>query len=121
MSSALSKQARINHTVFSEISANPLLSQCQAAACAAKLVPLRFHNQGGRRFGDGRGKSRGMACNQQLQKRRRADERGTQARPAAAGFIGTTAGSGSEVTLTAVLTMDKTGHKKEHNPFKLLC
>ena len=106
------KQARINHTVFSEISANPLLSQCQAAACAAKLCRSDFIiGVGGGSVMDAAKAAAWLATNNYRNgdglmngELRRA--------PLPLVLIGTTAGTGSEVTLTAVLTMDKTGHKK---------
>ena len=106
------KQTKINHAVFSEISANPLLSQCQAAACAAKLCRSDFIiGVGGGSVMDAAKAAAWLATNNYRNgdglmngELRRA--------PLPLVLIGTTAGTGSEVTPTAVLTMDKTGHKK---------
>jgi alcohol dehydrogenase class IV len=106
------KQAKINYTIFPEISANPLLSQCQAAAYAAELCRSDFIvGVGGGSVMDAAKASAWLATNNcsdgaRLMKGELKHE------PLPLILVGTTAGTGSEVSPTAVLTLDKSGRKK---------
>ncbi|MDD2362354.1 MAG: iron-containing alcohol dehydrogenase [Oscillospiraceae bacterium] len=103
---------KIDFTVFSEISANPLLSQCQAAAAAADICNSDFIiGIGGGSVLDAAKAAAWLATNTGS-----SGERLMQGRlrhpPLPLILIGTTAGTGSEVSAVAVITMDKSGRKK---------
>ncbi|MDD2417763.1 MAG: iron-containing alcohol dehydrogenase [Oscillospiraceae bacterium] len=103
---------KIDFTIFSEISANPLLSQCQAAAAAADICNSDFIiGIGGGSVLDAAKAAAWLATNPGS-----SGERLMQGRlrhpPLPLVLVGTTAGTGSEVSAVAVLTMDQSGQKK---------
>ncbi|HHV51548.1 MAG TPA: iron-containing alcohol dehydrogenase [Clostridiales bacterium] len=114
------EEAKINYTIFSEISPNPLLSQCQAAAYAAQLCRSQFIiGVGGGSVMDA-AKAAAWLANNNCSAGEKLMKGELRHGPLPLVLIGTTAGTGSEVTPAAVLTMDKTGQKRSithHNCF----
>ena len=102
----------ISYGIFDEISENPLISACHKAGEAARKINAEFIlGIGGGSVLDGSKAIAIYASNPELSpidiyKR----EYNNPALPVA--LIGTTAGTGSEVTAVAVLTNDETGIKK---------
>ena len=109
--SALEKE-KISYSVFDEIGENPLISSCHKAGAAAREADADFIlGIGGGSVLDASKAIAIYASNADLSpidiyKR----EYSNKALPVA--LIGTTAGTGSEVTAVAVLTNDETGIKK---------
>ena len=105
-------QNGIETFVFDGIAANPLLSSCTAAARMAQQVRAEFI------IGIGGGSAMDAAkAIAWLAANRAEDVAGLYARtlpqpPLACVLIGTTAGTGSEVTAVSVLTVDGSGQKK---------
>ena len=108
----LCRQYKVEATVYPDIPANPLLSRCETAAQAAQTVRAQFV------FGIGGGSVLDAAkVIAWLAANRPEDTDGLYARtlrcaPLPCVLVGTTAGTGSEVTAVSVLTVDATGRKK---------
>lgn len=101
----------IKWEVFSEIGANPLLSSCKRAGYKAKAMGADFLvGIGGGSAIDGVKAAALYAANNISEKEIYALPEDCAALPVV--LIGTTAGSGSEVTNASVLTDDATGVKK---------
>ena len=108
---ALEKE-NIEYTLFNKIGENPLISACREAGEAARNADADFIlSIGGGSVLDAAKAVAIYASNEDLTaidiyKREYANE------PLPVALIGTTAGTGSEVTAVAVLTNDETGVKK---------
>lgn len=106
------EEKKIEYAVFDEISENPLISACHRAGEAARAVKADFIlGIGGGSVLDGSKAIAIYASNPDLSPidiyKREYDNA-----PLPVALIGTTAGTGSEVTAVAVLTNDETGIKK---------
>lgn len=105
------QQNGVDATVFPSITANPTVSQCQAAAAAAESWRADFLvGIGGGSVMDATKAAAWLLANSI------GDSRGLLAAslrrpPVPFALVGTTAGTGSEVTATAVVTDDATGQK----------
>ncbi len=102
----------IEATVFPEISANPLLSQCRNAAYTAEICKADFIiGIGGGSVMDAAKAAAWLASNSSADIKSLME---CQLRrpPLPLILVGTTAGTGSEVSAASVLTMDQTGHKR---------
>ncbi len=109
--SALKKE-KISFDIFNEIGENPLISACHKAGEAARKINADFIlGIGGGSVLDASKAIAIYASNSELSP---IDiyKREYSSRPLPVALIGTTAGTGSEVTAVAVLTNDKTGIKK---------
>lgn len=106
--------AKIEYTVFPGIGANPLVTQCQAAAFAAETCCADFLlGIGGGSVMDATKAAAWLAANTITDAGKLFTGLRHPALPIA--LVGTTAGTGSEVTATAVLTTDVDGRKKSIN------
>lgn len=108
---ALFARQGISYAVFDEIKPNPLVSDCYRAAARAKAVGAQFV------IGIGGGSPLDSAKVVALLATNELSVRelyGLEwpAPPLPSVLIGTTAGTGSEVTMVSVLTQDDTGRKK---------
>ena len=109
---AVLDSCRVEYTIFPGIGANPLVSQCQAAAQAAEYARAQFIIAiGGGSVMDAAKAAAWLATNHI------GDVKGLFAAslrhaPLPLVLIGTTAGTGSEVSPAAVLTEDDTGIKR---------
>ncbi|MGN0545902.1 MAG: iron-containing alcohol dehydrogenase [Acutalibacteraceae bacterium] len=109
--SALDSQG-ISYAVFDGISENPLVSSCFSAGCAARKCGAEFIlGIGGGSVLDACKAIAIYASNPELAPMD-IYLRKYSSKPLPAALIGTTAGTGSEVTSVAVLTNDETGRKK---------
>lgn len=109
--SALKKE-NIKYEIFNEISENPLISACHKAGEAARKANAEFIiGIGGGSVLDASKAIAIYASNPELSP---IDiyKREYSSAPLPVALIGTTAGTGSEVTAVAVLTDDATGRKK---------
>ncbi|MDD3693425.1 MAG: iron-containing alcohol dehydrogenase [Oscillospiraceae bacterium] len=102
----------VEFTIYPKITANPLLSSCCEAAEAARLCGADFIiGIGGGSVMDAAKASAWLASNDTA-----AGEQLMQGRlryaPLPLVLVGTTAGTGSEVSAVAVITMDKDGRKR---------
>lgn len=106
--------AKIDYTVFPGIGPNPLVTQCQAAAFAAEACRADFLlGIGGGSVMDATKAAAWLAANNITDANKLFTGLRHPALPVA--LVGTTAGTGSEVTATAVLTTDIDGRKKSIN------
>ena len=108
---ALEKE-NIKYAVFDEIGANPLISSCHAAGVAARECGARFIlGIGG---GSALDASKSIAIYASNETLSPVDiyKRVYDNPPLPVALVGTTAGTGSEVTAVSVLTNDETGIKK---------
>ena len=104
--------AGIEATVFPGIGPNPLLSQCQAAAYTAETCRADFLlGIGGGSVMDAAKAAAWLAPNGSTQGAELMAGRLRQP-PLPLALVGTTAGTGSEVSATAVLTLDRERRKK---------
>ena len=109
--SALEK-CKIRYDIFDKISANPLLSVCHSAGEAARRINADFIlGIGGGSALDSAKATAIFAANQNLSPND-IYKRVYDNTPVKVALIGTTAGTGSEVTGVSVLTNDETGRKK---------
>ena len=109
--SALDSQG-ISYTLFDGISENPLVSSCFSAGCAARECKAEFVlGIGGGSVLDACKAIAIYASNPGLAPMD-IYLREYSSKPLPVALIGTTAGTGSEVTSVAVLTNDETGRKK---------
>lgn len=102
----------ITYEVFSEIGENPLVSTCHKAGREARKINADFIlGIGG---GSALDASKAIAIYASNEKLESMDiyKRTYENEPLPVALIGTTAGTGSEVTAVAVLTNDETGIKK---------
>ena len=107
------QEQKIEATVFPHIGANPLLSQCQCAAFAAESCRADFLlGIGGGSVMDATKAAAWLAANSCGDGEKLWSGLRHPALPFA--LVGTTAGTGSEVTATSVLTLDN-GRKKSLN------
>lgn len=107
------REAGVEATVFPGISANPLISQCQAAAFAAEACRAQFLvGVGGGSVMDAVKATAWLAANSAGDGGRLFQEDGLRHPPLPFALVGTTAGTGSEVSAAAVLTDDRTGRKR---------
>lgn len=103
---------RIEYTVFPGIGANPLVSQCQAAAQAAEYARAQFIVAiGGGSVMDA-AKAAAWLANNHIGDVKGLFAASLRHAPLPLVLIGTTAGTGSEVSPAAVLTEDDTGRKR---------
>ena len=103
---------RIEYTVFPGIGANPLVSQCQNAAQAAEFARAQFIIAiGGGSVMDA-AKAAAWLANNHIGDVKGLFAASLQHAPLPLVLIGTTAGTGSEVSPAAVLTEDGTGRKR---------
>jgi alcohol dehydrogenase class IV len=104
--------AGIEATIYPQISANPLLSQCQTAAYTAELCKAEFIiGIGGGSVMDAAKAAAWLAANNSADGERLM-EGSLRHPPLPLILVGTTAGTGSEVSAVSVLTMDKDGRKR---------
>lgn len=102
----------IEATVFPGIGANPLVSQCQAAAFTAETCRAQFFiGVGGGSVMDATKATAWLAANRITEADKLFTGELRQA-PLPCALIGTTAGTGSEVSAVAVLTEDRNGRKR---------
>ena len=107
-------EAGVAATVFPGIGENPLLSQCQAAAFAAEACRAEFLlGVGGGSVMDATKAAAWLAANNITDGYKLFTGLRHRALPFA--LAGTTAGTGSEVSATAVITLDREKHKKSVN------
>lgn len=105
--------AGVEATVFPGITANPLVSQCQAAAFAAEACRAQFLvGVGGGSVMDAAKATAWLAANNICDGDRLFRPDDMRHAPLPLALVGTTAGTGSEVSATAVLTDDRTGRKR---------
>ena len=108
------RRAGIEATVFPGIGPNPLLSQCHAAAYTAETCRADFLlGIGGGSVMDATKAAAWLAANTVGDPRQ--IYKGLRHPPLPVALVGTSAGTGSEVTGTAVLTVDADGRKKSIN------
>lgn len=108
------EEAGIEATVFPGIGANPLLTQCQAAAFAAESCRAEFLlGVGGGSVMDATKAAAWLASNNITDGMKLFTGLRHPALPFA--LVGTTAGTGSEVSATAVITLDRENRKKSVN------
>ncbi len=106
------KKSGISYTVFNKISANPLVSVCHEAGAAARDCGAEFIiGIGGGSVLDAAKAVAIYAVDETLSP---IDiyKRTYNGNPLKVALVGTTAGTGSEVTAVSVLTNDETGFKK---------
>lgn len=108
------EEAGVAATVFPGIGENPLLSQCQAAAFAAEACRAEFLlGVGGGSVMDATKAAAWLAANNITDGYKLFTGLRHRALPFA--LAGTTAGTGSEVSATAVITLDREKRKKSVN------
>lgn len=106
------KGAGIEATVFPGIGPNPLLTQCQAAAFAAESCGAQFLlGIGGGSVMDATKAAAWLAANTVTDGEKLFTGK-LRHPPLPFALVGTTSGTGSEVTAVAVLTVDKDGRKR---------
>lgn len=106
------KREGADYTIYSEITANPLMSQCLAAAAAADLCNSDFIvGIGGGSVMDAAKAAAWLASNSGASGERLMEGR-LRHPPLPLILVGTTAGTGSEVSAAAVITMDADGQKR---------
>ena len=106
------EEQNIDYTLCPAIGPNPLVSQCQTAACAAEACRADFLiGIGGGSVMDAVKAAAWLAANH-IGDTDRLFAGTLRHPPLPAVLIGTTAGTGSEVSATAVLTLDDTGRKR---------
>ncbi len=109
---AMLKGAGIEAAVFPGIGPNPLLTQCQAAAAAAEACKADFLlGIGGGSVMDASKAAAWLAANS-ISDEARLFEGSLRHPPLPLALVGTTAGTGSEVTAVAVLTVDRDRRKR---------
>jgi len=109
--SALS-DAGVEYTVYPKITANPLLSSCCEAAQAAQICSADFIiGIGGGSVMDAAKAAAWLAANDASAGERLMEGK-LRREPLPLILVGTTAGTGSEVSAVAVITMDKDGRKR---------
>lgn len=109
---AMLDAAGIEATVFPGIGPNPLLTQCQAAAAAAEAWRADFLlGIGGGSVMDASKAAAWLAANS-ISDEVRLFEGTLRHPPLPLALVGTTAGTGSEVTAVAVLTVDRDHRKR---------
>ncbi len=109
---AMLEKAGIEATVFPGIGPNPLLTQCQAAAAAAEACRADFLlGIGGGSVMDASKAAAWLAANS-ISDETRLFEGKLRHPPLPLALVGTTAGTGSEVTAVAVLTVDRDRRKR---------
>lgn len=109
---ALLEAQGIEGTVFPGIGANPLVSQCQAAAFTVETCRAQFLiGVGGGSVMDATKATAWLAANRITEAERLFTGELRQP-PLPFALIGTTAGTGSEVSAVAVLTEDNSGRKR---------
>ena len=105
------EERKIDYTLCPAIGPNPLVSQCQAAACAAEACRADFLiGIGGGSVMDAVKAAAWLAANH-IGDTDRLFAGTLRHPPLPIVLIGTTAGTGSEVSATAVLTQDDSGRK----------
>lgn len=106
------RRAGIDPTIFSGIGPNPLLSQCQAAAFAAESCGAQFLlGIGGGSVMDATKAAAWLAANTVTDGEKLFTGQLWHP-PLPFALVGTTSGTGSEVTAVSVLTVDRDGHKR---------
>ncbi len=109
---AMLEGAGIEATVFPGIGPNPLLTQCQAAAAAAEACRADFLlGIGGGSVMDASKAAAWLAANA-ISDETRLFEGTLRHPPLPLALVGTTAGTGSELTAVAVLTVDRNHRKR---------
>lgn len=109
---AMLEGAGIEATVFPGIGPNPLLTQCQAAAAAAEVCRADFLlGIGGGSVMDASKAAAWLAANG-ISDETRLFEGTLRHPPLPLALAGTTAGTGSELTAVAVLTVDRDHRKR---------
>lgn len=100
------KQAGVDATIFPGVGQNPLVSQCQQAAYAAEICRAEFVvGVGGGSVMDAAKAAAWLAANR-VEDTARLFAGTLRRPPLPLVLVGTTAGTGSEVSPTAVLTLD---------------
>ena len=103
---------RINYTIFDDISENPYISICKSAGDMARRSKADFIiGIGGGSSLDAAKAAAVFATNPTLSTNELFETK-FKNHPLKIVLIGTTAGTGSEITKISVLTIDQTGHKK---------
>jgi alcohol dehydrogenase class IV len=106
------EEAGVDATVFPEITANPLLSQCQTAAYTAEICRAEFIiGIGGGSVMDAAKAAAWLATNN-CNDGERLMEGSLRRPPLPLVLVGITAGTGSEVSAVSVLTMDADKRKR---------
>ena len=111
----------IGWAVYDAVGPNPLVSACHEAGVVARSVRAEFIiGIGGGSPLDAAKAAAIFAANEELAPMDIFQREGANP-PLPLALVGTTAGTGSEVSPVAVLTIDESGRKKRHIRRRLLC
>ena len=105
-------ELRINYTIFNDVTQNPYVSTCKAAGDIANKTKCdSIIGIGGGSVLDSAKAAALFATNPNISSTELFDHK-YKNKPLPFILVGTTAGTGSEITKISVLTIDQTGHKK---------